>query len=227
MILKINLAPEIDYEPTLRDFLPAILATTCALSAAYMGPSYYAATIRSEAEEVSSKTEQKKQQLASLQADLKKAEVLQNAVKEIEARKAVLEELTLGRRQPVFVLEKLQYIHPERMWINSLDITPSRAVLKGWATSHNIISDYVHRIKTVGTSEDSSSIDVKIFTPSFSTLNNTPVANDQSKSHDSQRVHVKFTQVALKESTTRENKDASPLPIQNFEVEFNPNLELR
>jgi Tfp pilus assembly protein PilN len=224
MILTINLAPEISREPTLHDLLPTILAVGIVISASYYAPIYYAGTIEAETAEITQKTETRKQELAILQADLKKAKELSTVMNEINARKSVIQNLALGRQHVVATLEKLQDIQPEKMWITYLDSQGSSMSIKGWATDHNVISEYVRRLQATNNESDIRSIDTKTFTPIFIENENT-IANE-SQSKNNIKV-VKFTNVSLKESVTKPLDTSDNVPIQAFELDLTNNLSVQ
>ncbi len=244
MIIKINLAPEFQQQQDFKKFAPAVLSSVAVIAIAYYLPTIYADSINGDAQEITRKTSEKKQQIAALQADLNKAKAMQAMVGDIEARKGAIQNLANGRKQPVAVLDKLQELHLERMWITSMEFKQNTMSIKGWATDHNVISEYVRRLKTANNTDDISSIDLKSFKPTFpesndaknsqndkkeKTLVNTPLVTNINEKNTT-RVslsNVHFTNIILKESITKEAVEAANMPIQNFELQLNPNIELR
>jgi Tfp pilus assembly protein PilN len=224
MILNINLAPEINREPTLRDLLPTIFALAIVVSASYYAPVYYASTIDSETAEITQKTEARKQELTALQADLKKAKELNTVMSEITARQNVIRNLALGRQHVVTILEKLQDIQPEKIWMTYLDSQGNSMSIKGWATDHNVISEYVRRLQSTNNETDIKAIDAKTFTPTF-VENANPILSDPKDKTNME--DVKFTSVTLKESVTKSLEGSDSMPIQAFEIELTNNLSVQ
>jgi hypothetical protein len=220
MILTINLAPDISHEPTLRDLAPTLFALAIAISVSYYAPVYYADTIQAEAAEITQKTESRKSELATLQADLKKAKELGAVVSDINSRKAVIHNLAHGRQKVVVLLETLQELQPEKMWLSHIDYQSSRVSIKGWAADHNVISEYVHRLQSTNNKNDFSSVDTKTFTPTF--LENTSSPVDSQLANDIR--DVKFTEVTFKESATKSPDTDLSMPIQSFDLELTTNL---
>jgi Tfp pilus assembly protein PilN len=222
MIIKINVVPEYKDEANPKDLIPVVLSVAVVSVGAYYLPTLYADTITAEAREIESKTAQKREELSKLQVDLNRAKVLQAALNDIKSRQTVVKSLTQGRKQPIAILEYLQDIHLDRMWLSELSFTSNVVNTKGWAADHAVIAEYVRRIKVTNGKNADEAIDAKEFTPVF----DDPSTEKKEKKELglSSTAPVIFSNVNLKDSIYQEDQTRK-MPIQQFEIEFNANID--
>jgi hypothetical protein len=222
--MRINLAPEVTQDTSIREFIPAILITAVAIGAGYYLPTWYANTLTTEAQEIDTKTGELKQQLSALEADLAKAKSLQNDIAEINQRRGAIENLASDRRYIVAVLEKLQDLHHEKMWLTKLKFESNSMTVSGWATDYKVVSEYTSRLKATNGLGPENGLEPKDFVPSFLEDN---AKKTQTVVAESKSNVVKFTDLEFKGSQMQPSPDASKMPIQQFEIVFNPNVGMK
>jgi Tfp pilus assembly protein PilN len=225
--MRINLAPEITQETSFRELTPALLVAAITIGAGYFLPTWYAEKIKTEAQEIETKTAELKQQLSALEADLAKAKALQSDIAEINQRKSAIENLAGDRRYIVAVLEKIQDIHHEKIWITNLKFDSTSISIKGWATDYKVVSEYTSRIKATNGQSPENGLEPKDFVPSFLDEETKKTQKMQADSAAKKSDSVKFTDLEFKGSQTQPSPDASKMPIQQFEIVFNPNVGMK
>jgi len=224
--MRINLAPEMTQEVSLAAFAPAIIAIVIAGAVGYYIPMWYADKLTKEAEEVESKTAELKQQLSALEADLNKAKALQEKIGDINSRKQAISSIAEGRAHIVAVLEKIQDIHLEKMWFTKLRFEGRQIALGGWAANYDLISEYAGRIKATTGQRTSDTFNPKEFIPQFTDVPPPEKPRDLSLLKKSES-KVAFSELEFKGAQTQLSPDAAKMPIQQFDIVFNTNVDVK
>lgn len=198
-MITINLAPEVPRGPSENQILvipAAILTLVCGIG--YLLPSFYADYIKSQADEVRQQTEAKKAQLEALQVDLRKAEQLKKDIERIEQKKAKIAELAFGRKQHVAMLDLLQQVHLEKMWFDSLVYEKEKIMVHGIATNHDVISEYVRRLKQANQQLSSDTLDSRDFNPSLTTAESSEEEDSREALNDMSVVPFRFKDIVIR-----------------------------
>lgn len=198
-MIKINLAPEVQRAPGEHQFLivPAIVVTIVA-GIGYFVPKWYADYIATQAQEVRDQTETRRAQLEALEVDLKKADELKKDIERIEQKKAKIAELAFGRKQQVAVLDLMQQVHLEKMWFDSFNYENDQVSLHGFATNHDVISEYVRRLKQANQQLSSDTIDARAYEPSLLTSVEDEEEDSREAINDMSVVPFRFKNIVIK-----------------------------
>ena len=217
-MIRINVAPETVIQASSAAILRSLFIAVVCLVVCYYLPQYYAETVSTGAAEFQQKTTDKKNQLARLKLDVSKAKSLQEKLAELKARASQIRALSNGRKQPVFILDKLQQNHLERMWFEGLKMQKGRVSISGIALDHTIISEYVRRLKNMDADDELELSNIREFVPPFM-----KEKSDKIETVDEVRnvMPLRLTAVHLKKSTA---EVVDGVTLQKFEAEFETGL---
>ncbi len=221
-MIRINVAPDIVIETNFKELLipVAIIATIAAVF--YGGPQIYGALLNSEADELKTKTTEKKEQIQKLKLDVDKLKVLKARLDDSQGRTKQIRSLSSGKKQPVLVLDKLQQLHMERMWLTEVKMASRHITLLGFATDHVIVSEYAKKLKSTGAMGGIDMPDFKSVEPEFSELGAIKtLSTDLTNQNFSSTQPLVFTKINIKKSKT---EPVEGLPLQGFELEFDANV---
>ena len=167
-MIRINLCSDPTLQVDKREFTIEMVCAACAIALAYFGPGFYAETIRSKANGILAETAQKEAAIEKLKTDNKTINQFKIAISDLKERTEKVRNLSLGRKQPVLILDKIQQQHPDRLWLEKIELENGLISLAGVAAETELISVYALRIKGLNSETDTAAIDIETFVPPFS-----------------------------------------------------------
>ncbi len=217
-MIRINVAPEIEIQYNRSDILKPILVLFVFVGLGYYIPIYLSEGLAAKALEFNAMTSEKKEKLKQLRLDVDKIRVLKQKQVDLESRGRQVRDLSEGRKQPIYFLDKLQQEHHERLWLEALSMENKKVTMIGWALDHNIISEYMRRLKSYVGTDSGDAVDLKSFTPEFNAVPTVPV---KTKIEISSIFPLAIKNVTLKNSKT---EALESVELQKFTIEFEPNF---
>lgn len=166
-MIRINLIPEPVALTNRRVVITELAVFGAIIAIAYLAPGLYAESLISEANSISNETAQKQSQIEQLKVDGNTINEYKATTSDLQNRSNKIRSLTIGRKQPVYLLDKLQQQHPERLWLKTIRLDGNQLTITGYAAETYLISDYAARLKSLNENNAESAIDVESFTPPF------------------------------------------------------------
>jgi Tfp pilus assembly protein PilN len=166
-MIRINLIPEHVPATSSKTFLTETATIAAILAAAYYAPSLYADRLRSEAEAISQETAQKQAAVQNLKVEGQTIATFKKTIGDLKGRSSRIKNLTIGRKQPVFLLDSLQQQHPERLWLDRISLEAGQMKITGYSSEPELISEYATRIRSLNDTSKKPEVDIETFIPPF------------------------------------------------------------
>jgi hypothetical protein len=112
------------------------------------------------------------------------------------------------------------------MWLTKLKFEGRQLALSGWAANYDLISEYASRIKATTGQHASESFDPKEFVPQFTDVPPAEKPNELSLVQKPES-KVAFSDMEFKGAQTQPSPDAAKMPIQQFDIVFNANVDMK
>jgi hypothetical protein len=172
-MIRINLIPEPVPAASTRVALTEIGTFAAIIMIANFAPGIYASRINDQTNMLTAETVQKQSAIEQLKTDGEVTNQFKGTISDLKFRSQKIRNLTIGRKQPVYMLDKLQQQHPDRLWLKNITLTLGELRITGFAAETELISDYAARIKALSENQTASAIDIETFTPPFADYFNT------------------------------------------------------
>lgn len=167
-MIRINLSPgELSFRQPMKVTTEIASAVIIILMAVY-APGLYAERLREDSYKLQEEIASKQQSLRSMRTTSQDINRLKSTIADIKYRANKIKDLTKGRKQSVFALDKLQQQHPERLWLESVSIKGEMITVTGISSETKLISEYATRIKNLNENIEGSDDDIENFIPPFS-----------------------------------------------------------
>ena len=166
-MIRINLIPEHVPATSPKTFITETATIAAILAAAYYAPSVYASKLRSEADAISQETAQKQAAVQSLKVEGQTITTFKQTISDLKGRSSRIKNLTIGRKQPVFILDSLQQQHPERLWLDKISLESGQMKITGYSSEPELISEYATRIRSLNDASKKPEVDIETFIPPF------------------------------------------------------------
>ena len=138
-MIKINLTPVDEIESPFWYVPDLVLAVVVAL-AGYFGVNYYQDGIREQIEKLTAEQQSKVDSTNRLSPDLERFKNLGAQIEEVKMKKRALDSITsspVSKFRPLIVLEHLQNIKPDGVWLNEVKIGSKGKQIDNGAGSSN------------------------------------------------------------------------------------------
>ena len=229
-MIRINLSLEVKSQSAASKALIALLILAVFAGAAFLIPEYYAGLVEEEAEEIRLKTSQVRAKIKELRISFDEIKKLEQEKRAADRRMRRVRQLNSSRKQPVYFLDSLQQQHLEGlMWLIELDlshdqnVSKSHVKVKGFATDHSIVSEYVRRLKNINGENTITDQVVEEYTPEFiDKVEKTDIETEIAQVK--QIKPLKIENVDLKYSQTEEVENVR-LRTFSLEMDVNTGLE--
>jgi hypothetical protein len=166
-MIRINLIPEPVPATNSRIVLTELAVLAAAIAIGYYAPNFYASSIQDDASAIAQETQQKRDSIANLKRQGDEINQFKATISDLKSRSDRIRNLTEGRKQPVYLLDKLQQQHPDSLWLKSIKLDSGQLQINGYTTDTELISDYAARIKSINENAQASTIDLENFVPPF------------------------------------------------------------
>ena len=222
-MIRINLVPEPVSATNNRIVFTELGVLAAIFLISYYSPGVYSKSIREEAAAIKADTQSKEAEIGQLRSNSKRIDALKSEIADLNARSNRIRSLTVGRQQPVYILDKLQQQHPDRLWLNTISLDAGTMRITGYATETELISDYATRIKSMSDSSEETSIDLENFTPPFAEYlkKGSSPQKTEALQNDESTLPVNVSNLTIKKFARRVVENT---PAYEFEIIVNINM---
>jgi Tfp pilus assembly protein PilN len=217
-MIRINLIPEHVPSTSPKTFITETATIAAILAAAYHAPSLYAGKLRTEADAITQETSQKQAAVQSLKVEGQTISTFKQTISDMKGRSTRIKNLTIGRKQPVYILDSLQQQHPERLWLDRISLEAGQMKITGYSSEPELISEYATRIRSLNDASKKPDVDIETFIPPFHKY--LKGQTEEKKAEEAQKpdsiVPLVFNDIAIKKSELAQvnNNDVYQFEIQ-------------